>query len=63
MVQGYLISPEDLQAAGLDLPSGEQLVEIPFTLLAEAARAVTNAAVTNPVVTNPAVTNPAVTRS
>ena len=37
VVQGYTVtSPQ----AGLDLPSGEQLVEIPIDLLANAARAV-----------------------
>jgi hypothetical protein len=36
VVQGYVVAPE---AAGVDVPSGEQLVEIPMALLAEAYRA------------------------
>jgi hypothetical protein len=35
VVQGYSVSA---QHAGVDLPAGEQLVEIPLELLAEAAR-------------------------
>ncbi|MBB4694482.1 hypothetical protein [Paractinoplanes abujensis] len=34
LVQGYIVSAAD---AGLDLPPGEQLVEIPLGLLATAA--------------------------
>jgi hypothetical protein len=34
VVQGYVIGPE----AGLDVPDGESLVEIPAELLAEAVR-------------------------
>ena len=37
VVQGYTVTAE---AAGLDLPAGEQLVEIPAELLAEAVKAV-----------------------
>jgi hypothetical protein len=33
VVQGYVVSAE---RAGIDVPSGEMLVEIPFDLLAEA---------------------------
>lgn len=40
MVQGYIVTSGDLRAAGLDVPAGEQLVEIPLTLLADAARVV-----------------------
>ncbi|MDY7085826.1 MAG: hypothetical protein SYR96_12040 [Actinomycetota bacterium] len=36
VVQGYTVTAE---AAGLDLPTGEQLVEIPAELLAEAVKA------------------------
>jgi hypothetical protein len=36
LVQGTIVTAE---AAGLDLPAGEQLVEIPAGLLAEAAKA------------------------
>jgi hypothetical protein len=36
VVQGYVVAPE---VAGVDVPSGEQLVEIPMALLAEAYRA------------------------
>ncbi|MFI5895818.1 hypothetical protein ACIA5D_37550 [Actinoplanes sp. NPDC051513] len=36
VVQGYALTAE---AAGLDLPAGEQLVEIPAELLAEAVKA------------------------
>ncbi|MBU2670644.1 hypothetical protein KOI35_44805 [Actinoplanes bogorensis] len=36
VVQGYTVTGEN---AGLDLPPGEQLVEIPADLLAEAVRA------------------------
>ena len=36
VVQGYTLTAE---AAGLDLPAGEQLVEIPAELLAEAVKA------------------------
>lgn len=36
VVQGYTVTP---QAAGVDLPDGEQLVEIPVDLLAAAMRA------------------------
>jgi hypothetical protein len=36
VIQGYTVTAE---AAGLDLPLGEQLVEIPAELLAEAVRA------------------------
>ena len=36
VVQGYTVTAE---AAGLDLPAGEQLVEIPAELLAEAVKA------------------------
>ncbi|MEU4690333.1 hypothetical protein [Actinoplanes sp. NPDC023714] len=36
VVQGYTISP---QSAGIDVPTGEQLVEIPADLLAAAVRA------------------------
>ncbi|WP_307834323.1 hypothetical protein [Paractinoplanes lichenicola] len=35
VVQGYTVTAE---AAGLDLPAGEQLVEIPAELLAEAVK-------------------------
>ena len=35
VVQGYVVSAEQ---AGLDVPDGEMLVEIPFDLLTEAAR-------------------------
>ncbi|GID33008.1 hypothetical protein [Paractinoplanes brasiliensis] len=38
VVQGYTVTAE---AAGLDLPAGEQLVEIPAELLAEAVKAST----------------------
>ncbi|WP_245908379.1 hypothetical protein [Pseudosporangium ferrugineum] len=37
VVQGYAVSA---QAAGVDLPAGELLVEIPVDLLQEAARSV-----------------------
>ncbi|WP_307873210.1 hypothetical protein [Paractinoplanes ovalisporus] len=37
VVQGYTVTAE---AAGLDLPAGEQLVEIPAELIAEAMKAV-----------------------
>ena len=37
VVQGYTVTAE---SAGLDLPAGEQLVEIPAELLAEAVKAV-----------------------
>jgi hypothetical protein len=36
VVQGYVVAPE---TAGVDVPAGEQLVEIPMALLAEAYRA------------------------
>lgn len=36
VIQGYAVTAE---AAGLDLPAGEQLVEIPADLLAEAVKA------------------------
>jgi hypothetical protein len=36
LVQGYAVTPE---TAGVDVPAGEQLVEIPMELLAEAYRA------------------------
>ena len=36
VVQGYVVSPA---TAGVDVPAGEQLVEIPMELLAEAYRA------------------------
>ena len=36
VVQGYTVTAEN---AGLDLPAGEQLVEIPAELLAEAVKA------------------------
>ena len=36
VVQGYTVTAE---SAGLDLPAGEQLVEIPAALLAEAVKA------------------------
>ena len=36
VVQGYIVTAE---AAGLDLPAGEQLVEIPAELLSEAVKA------------------------
>jgi hypothetical protein len=36
VVQGYVVTAE---VAGVDLPAGEQLVEIPRELLAEALRA------------------------
>ncbi len=36
VVQGYTVTAE---TAGLDLPAGEQLVEIPAELLAEALKA------------------------
>ena len=36
VVQGYTLTAE---AAGVDLPAGEQLVEIPAELLAEAVKA------------------------
>jgi hypothetical protein len=36
VVQGYTVAAE---TAGLDLPAGEQLVEIPAELLAEAVKA------------------------
>ena len=36
VIQGYTVTAE---AAGLELPAGEQLVEIPAGLLAEAVRA------------------------
>lgn len=36
VVQGYVVAPE---SAGIDVPTGEQLVEIPMELLAEAYRA------------------------
>lgn len=35
VVQGYVVSPE---RAGIELPEGEMLVEIPAELLAEAVR-------------------------
>jgi hypothetical protein len=35
LVQGYALSAE---RAGLDVPDGEMLVEVPFDLLAEAVR-------------------------
>jgi hypothetical protein len=35
VVQGYSVSARD---AGIDVPDGETLVEIPFDLLAEAVR-------------------------
>ena len=38
LVQGYTIRPEE---AGLALPDGEQLVEIPLELLAQLARDIT----------------------
>jgi len=38
VVQGYAVQPGD---AGLDIPTGELLVEIPSSLLATAARQVT----------------------
>lgn len=37
VVQGYTLSAEDL--AGINLPEGEGVVEIPVSLLKEAARA------------------------
>lgn len=36
VIQGYTLTAE---ATGLDLPAGEQLVEIPAELLAEAVKA------------------------
>lgn len=36
VVQGYIVTPE---SAGLSLPTGEQLVEIPMELLVAAAEA------------------------
>jgi hypothetical protein len=38
IIQGYTIPPS---AAGLDVPDGERLVEIPVELLREAARLLT----------------------
>jgi len=38
VVQGYVVSAE---RAGVEVPAGEQLVEIPVELLAAAARTVT----------------------
>ena len=35
IVQGFTVSPE---RAGIDLPNGESLIEIPYELLAEALR-------------------------
>jgi hypothetical protein len=35
VVQGYVVSPE---RAGIDLPEGELLVEVPISLLTEAVR-------------------------
>ncbi|MEV6347618.1 hypothetical protein [Actinoplanes sp. NPDC051851] len=35
VVQGYVVSPE---RAGIELPEGEVLVEVPISLLAEAVR-------------------------
>ncbi|MFC4064824.1 hypothetical protein [Actinoplanes subglobosus] len=37
MVQGYTVTADQARAAGVDMPSGEQMVEIPLALLAEAA--------------------------
>jgi hypothetical protein len=37
IIQGYSVAGQD---AGVDLPAGEMLVEIPADLLAQAARAV-----------------------
>jgi hypothetical protein len=37
MVQGYTVTTDQARAAGVDVPSGEQMVEIPLSLLAEAA--------------------------
>lgn len=37
IVQGYVLSPEDLSE--ITLPEGESAVEIPLSLLKEAARA------------------------
>jgi hypothetical protein len=40
MVQGYTVTAEQARAAGVDMPDGEQMVEIPLSLIAETARKV-----------------------
>ncbi|HWS32457.1 MAG TPA: hypothetical protein VN408_06915 [Actinoplanes sp.] len=38
MVQGYTVSAEAARAAGVDMPEGEQMVEIPLALIDQLAR-------------------------
>lgn len=40
MVQGYTVTADEARAAGVDMPAGEQMVEIPLSLLAETAHMV-----------------------